>query len=433
MCSCDRPATARVNVALVFILASALWCFAVPRACLAATVEGKRCVVEYSGVLVDYAKAIAAIYDCACDGYKEIFGLDLPKSVTITVSTGAPETRLWNDGDRHIYLQLASDRDLNPDSGYFHIYGMCHEPGHIAMYSKLETVAGLPDGVGEGWAHYCGSLVLDYVFAKLGQNAWPVPHDYSWQGKARLIKGCGASEKDAMMTAACAFYAIGEKYGHDKVGYAMRSALNRKPKGTELMGLFAKAIDAVTNRKGSALIPDSVRRGKVVVEKPTVVLPGRAAPSGAVLYDDGWIGYDDDGEDGMRSIAGSGHAVEFHVKRGGTLKAVKLKGSRYGYPQSDSKFEIYIMDNQFNVIDSASLPFMEFAQRGQQLYWREFNLKGIKVPEDFIVLFSFDPTATDGVYVGYDANAHGHSYTALPAGHAKQFSEGDWMIRVKVE
>ena len=418
---------------LVLILAAAGLSLLAPQQCCAASIKGKYCTVQYEGVLVDYARALGAVYDCAWDGYKEILGIELPKRVTISVTTGAPSTRLWTDGDSYIYLELASDRDLAPDSGYFHIYGICHEAGHMAMYSKLETVSGLPEGVGEGWAHYCGSLVLDYVYSKLGQSVWPQPHDYSWQGKARLAKQCRDSEKDATMQAACAFYAIGERFRHITVGRAMRSALSRKPKGTDLMGLFAKGADALTEGKASALIPEEVRKGKLVATKEIVVLNDFPGATDAVSYDGGWLGYDDDTNDGLRSIAGSSHVVRFHVERGGALKAVKLKGSRYGMPESDSKFTLYITDAHFNVIDSVRLPFMEFAQRGELLYWREFALKGIKVPEDFAVLFDFNPTATDGIYVGYDKQAHGHSFTGLPEDVIQVFAEGDWMIRVQVE
>jgi hypothetical protein len=287
--------------------------------------------------------------------------------------------------------------------------------------------------VGPGWAHYCGSLVLDYVYSKLGQNAWPVPHDYSWQGEARLKKDCSASEKDALTTAAGAFYAIGKQYGHDTVGRAMRSALNREPKGSELMGLFAKAVNALTKGKAAALIPDTVRKGRIAPERAAIVLKEFPDPTQLVDYDGGWVGYDDDSADGMRSIAGSGHAVQFHLKRGGTLKSIQMKASRYGNPQSDSQFKIYIMDGHFKTIETVSLPYMSYEQRGEQLYWRELKLKAIKVPKDFTVLFSFSPTQTDGIYVGFDANARGHSFTALPDEPANVFADGDWMVRVKVE
>lgn len=423
----------RASLTLFILMVAAMYSLSHPGAAIAANATGTHCSVEYSGVLAEYAAALARIYDSAWDGYMTVFGIELPKNVVISVATGAAQTRLWNDGARRIHLDLVSDRDLQPDSGYFFIYGICQQAGMLALYSKVDNVTGLADGVGPGWAHYCGSLVLDYVYSKLGQGAWPVPHDYSWQGEARLKKDCGASEKDATLSAACAFYAIGKQYRHLTVGRAMRSALSRNPKGADLMGIFAKAIDTLTNGKASAMIPEAVRKGRVAHETPPVIPNGYSVPTHLYEYDDGWVGYDDDGADGMRSIASDGHAVQFHLKQGGTLKSIKLKASRYGKPQSDSQFTIYIMDEHFRTLAESCLPYMTFDQRGQQLYWREFKLKVIKVPKDFIVLLSFNPAQTDGIYVGFDATARGHSFTSLPGEPAQAFTDGDWMVRVKVE
>jgi hypothetical protein len=434
MLNCNRLASGmRVGRSLFTLVLAAICALNLPGVASASTATGMHCTVEYSGVLVNYATALAAIYDCAWDGYLAVFGIELPKNVVISVTTGAAQTRLWNDGARRIHLDLASDRDLQPDSGYFFIYGICQQAGMLAMYSKVDNVASLADGVGPGWAHYCGSLVLDYVYSKLGQNAWPAPYDYSWQGEARLKKDCGAAEKDATMAAACAFYAIGKQYRHLTVGRAMRSALSREPKGADLIAIFAKAIDTLTKGKASAMIPDAVRKGRVAHETPPVIPNGYSVPTHLFEYDGGWVGYDDDSADGMRSIAGDGHAVQFHLKHGGTLKSIKLKASRYGNPQTDSQFTIYIMNEQYRTIEKVSAPYMTYEQRGEDLYWREFKLKVIKVPKDFIVLFSFNPTQTDGIYVGFDKNARGHSFTALADEPAQAFTDGDWMVRVKVE
>jgi hypothetical protein len=197
--------------------------------------------------------------------------------------------------------------------------------------------------------------------------------------------------------------------------------------------LFAKAIDALAKGKASAMIPDAVRKGRIAPERAAIILKEFADATQLLAYDGGWAGYDDDSADGMRSIAGSGHAVQFHLKSGGTLKSIKLKASRYGFPQTDSQFSIYIMNEHYKTIETVSLPYMSYEQRGEQLYWREFKLKPIKVPKDFIVLFSFNPTQTDGIYVGFDANARGHSSTALPDEPVAVFTDGDWMVRVKVE
>lgn len=70
---------------------------------------------------------------------------------------------------------------------------------------------------------------------------------------------------------------------------------------------------------------------------------------------------------------------------------------------------------------------------GEPLYWVDFELVGVDVTEEFYLLFDFSPEATDGVYVGYDANSTGHSYMGNDASSLRNFRDGDWMIRGKVE
>jgi len=52
-----------------------------------------------------------------------------------------------------------------------------------------------------------------------------------------------------------------------------------------------------------------------------------------------------------------------------------------------------------------------------------------KLPSTFILCADFNPTRTKGVYVHYDSAGSGNSFTALPGGELKEFTDGDWMIR----
>jgi|GEM_PF-3167427 len=421
---------------MVVAACAAMVCAVLWDVCQAAdgVIEGQYCAVRYTGVDQSWAQALATVYDTAWQGYREAFGMKPPNDAIIQVTTGAEATRLWNDGDKYIFLDLRDIGDLRPSSGYLHVYGVCHEAGHLVMYSKLSSLAGLPAGVGEGWAHYAGSLVLDYVWAELGTAAWPEPHDYSAQGSGRLREQCSRTDKDADLLAACTFLAIGEQYGHRKVGWAMRGALTPEPRGDGLMGRFAEILDAQAGAGASELIPDSVRKSVIVPTREPIILDAPATVRTRASWSDeeGWLGYDDDHEDGMRSIAGSGHAVKFSCAGGGELAKVMLKGARYGYPQSDSSFRLSILDDTWREITFFEYPYMEFSQRGEPLYWVEFDGLGVAVPEEFYVAFDFSPSATDGVYVGYDAHSSGHSVTGLPGGGFSPFREGDWMMRVQL-
>lgn len=395
---------------------------------------GAHCKVTCDGVGQEYAAALGTVVDAAWDYYHTELTLNLPEQVLVQVRTGNDRTQLWTDGDRFIYLDLATPDDLDPNRGYFHVYGMCQQLGMISMYSGLSTTTGLPDGVGPGWAHYLGSLATDAVWEQYGAKVWPVPYDYSGNGTKRLRAGCAVAEKDAMTLAACTFLAIGDQYGQRKVCQTMKGALANEPAGDKLMGRFCTILDARVAKGASAMVPDAVRKTQLTPGGNLVVIP-RYTPTVHKVWTDaeGWHGYDDDNEEGMRSLAGGVHLVSFHVDGGGELKAVKIKGARYGYPNSDSNFILSVLDGDGNLIQALSLPFMEFEKRGEPLYWVELGTKGIVVPDDFYVMFDFRPTATDGVYVGYDADSTGHSYSGFSGGKAVPFSEGDWMIHVLVE
>jgi len=261
-------ATTQLAVVLSFL--------ALPLPAKAAQVTGEHCTVNYTGIDVAYAQALADVCDAAIDGFIATFALLPAEHVTIKAETGARETRLWTDGSSFIYLELARAADLDPGAGYYHIYGICQELGHMTMYSKLSTTAGLPDGVGEGWAHYTGSLVTDYVWSELGAGAWPQPDDYSISGSARLRGQCDQPGGDPVITAACTFLALSDKYTPKKIGQIMKGALAPEPAGNELMGRFARILDSRTEAGASALIPDSVRKTPIVPTGDLVVLPSTA-------------------------------------------------------------------------------------------------------------------------------------------------------------
>jgi hypothetical protein len=46
---------------------------------------------------------------------------------------------------------------------------------------------------------------------------------------------------------------------------------------------------------------------------------------------------------------------------------------------------------------------------------------------------SFNPAATKGVFVHYDAKSDGRSLTGLPGAAPRSFPRGDWLIRVHID
>jgi hypothetical protein len=78
--------------------------------------------------------------------------------------------RLFNDGQDRFVLSLTSVDQLQPPSksGIFHVYGLCHELGHLAMYRVIKRHEWLSTAAAEGWAHSVGSRLVDCVFAAEG-------------------------------------------------------------------------------------------------------------------------------------------------------------------------------------------------------------------------------------------------------------------------
>jgi len=408
----------------------------------------KPTVIEAPGVTVtltrvpeEYGRALVSILTEARREYEQTLGLKLPDTIRFdAVIDPEGSTRLWTDGQSCVYLTLTSKSQLGPPgSGAPHnVYGACHELGHIVMYSGLKSLMGLPAGVGEGWAHYAGSVVVDEVAGRLGDTIWPQPFDVrTEEGLGRLSRQTDGKEWDALdatTAAAKTFYEVEKRHGRATVGQAMARALDRSDRGLELMPAFVAALRELTgDQKAGDWIPETVL-------KPTVEwnVKERELPAG---FFDGlkpvpdetgtWLVYDDDKADGKRSIAGSGYAVLLERPEGEwTIDRVSVFGERYGAPEPpDEDFLIHICDEQFQPIAEIARPYstFELGEGG----WHDIAFDPVAAPTRFYVCVSFNPTATKGVYVYYDSDVgRSHSRVALPYSHVADVQGTfDWMIR----
>ncbi len=146
------------------------------------------------------------------------------------------------------------------------------------------------------------------------------------------------------------------------------------------------------------------------------------------------LALDDGKKSGQASIAGGGHAVRFTVDgEGWYVTSVRLHGARYGMPKPPKEnFRIWICDEQFKPIATFQFPYASFA-RGEAV-WKPFRVKPTRVPPKFIICLGFNPEATKGVFVSYDAEGSGSSLVGIPgSGDAKPYGRGDWLIRCTVE
>jgi hypothetical protein len=407
------------------------------------TIEKPGAVVRLTGIPKPYGEAFASILSEARREYAETFGLLVPSTVTLEAKLDPSRSvRLWTDGESHLFLTVESLDQLAPapKTGIFHIYGMCHELGHIAMYSRMKDQVGMPQGIGEGWAHYAGSVVVDGVAQRLGKEIWPTeyPDVASVEGTARLkrqTEGREWADLDPDSRAAKVFYELDRKHGTKALGQSLEKALARRPSGAELMPFFLEALRETTgDSKAGDWIPQSVLTAEVEWDTQerhpddSFFADAKTLPdeTGALIY------YDDGSNEGVLSTAGSGHAVFYQAPEGAwQLDAVQVFGSRYGTLEAPKEdFRIYVCDEDFKPIREFERPYGMF-ERGANR-WVEIPLEPVAVPHHSYVCLDFNPTATKGVYVAFDENVgHSHSRSALPYSHVADLKRKcDWMIRV---
>ena len=390
-------------------------------------------VVTYSGIDEKHAKAVAEVVQAARAAAVDEYGFDMPKTVSVSVTAGAKRARLFNDGHDRMYLSIRSSRDLRQPrySGIYNIYGFCHEVGHLAMYRVIRDHSWMTTAAAEGWAHYLGSVLVDLVYEKLGQEVWPDRYDYRGDGMARLkrqlaarpspiAKGAGQWMKLADIVGRKGLAPLLKAWGQAKVdpqdpAAALRKVLLASGKDDRL-GAWWNGVEAL-----------------FVVRRPKSGFAARTCNPGDLAGDAVELVCDDGKPAGKKSIAGSGHAVRFDVRGGDWyLTTVSIHGSRYGQPRPPREdFHVYLCDKELQQIADFPVPYGKFAWGRAQ--WLTIPVTPTQVPRQFIVCVSFNPTATKGVFVSRDAEAGGTSLTGLPGEPGRACSEGDWLIRAKVD
>jgi hypothetical protein len=71
--------------------------------------------------------------------------------------------------------------------------------------------------------------------------------------------------------------------------------------------------------------------------------------------------------------------------------------------------------------------------RAAQLDWIRIDIPPTRVPPEFNICLEFKPTASSGIYMGYDASTSGNSRVATPGQEGNAFSKGEWMIRPNLD
>lgn len=403
-------------------------------------VELPRVTVRYARFDEKYAEAFGKILEEALKVY-ELHGFKMPRKATLEAQIDRSSTKLWTDGESQMFLLLKSKELLAPSTstGVFNIYGMCHELGHIAMYRSMETLAGLPPGVGEGWAHYAGSVVVTEVAGRLGKSIWPEYYDIAEvEGIGRLRRAAAEAkpwdQMDATSRASLVFYRMETEYGRDKLAAAMTAALAERPTGKAIMPLLLAKLRTVTcNPTAADWVPESVLVPHLEWETKERH-PGDDFFADQRVEEDGaglWLFYDGGSMADKLSMSGAAQTVLFRLPGGSwQLDGMKLFSARYGAdepPQED--ISIYLCDESFNLLREVKVPYASFEKGDEK--WQKVLFPPVDSTRTFYLGVDFHATAEKGVYVGMDKGVkRSHSRIAMPYGQVSDMkTTADWMIR----
>ena len=420
-----------VFVGALFVLASVGQGAEGPR-----TYRSDHAVVFYTGIGEKYAKAIAEVAEAARAEVAAQHGLDMPETITVTVTadpSGRP--RLFTDGQDRMFLTVRSERDLRQPrySGIFHLYGICHEIGHLAMYRPIRRRGWMTTAAAEGWAHYMGSRLVDAVYEKKGRTLWPDPYDYRGDGMARLKRQLGYRPSETAKGAG-RWMKLAEIVGDKGIGPLFKAWQEAEVDPGDPGAALRRALLATHKDKAELLAAWwNVAEGPFVLKRPGSSFQARTVKPTELMGAGVERAHDDGKPAGKGSIAGGGHAVGFAVEGGSWyLTGVRIHGSRYGMPQPPREdFHVWLCDEEFKKVAEFSFPYASFA-RGQP-GWVALKVTPTEVPKKFIVCVGFNPTATKGVFVSRDAEGGGKSLTGLPGQPSRAMGSGDWLIRAVLD
>ncbi|MHC4744293.1 MAG: hypothetical protein ACYS8Z_20450 [Planctomycetota bacterium] len=392
-------------------------------------------VVAYSGIEAKYAEAIARTAEAARAIAVRQFGFDMPETIKITVRCDLRQkVRLFNDGNDRLYLTVRAAEDLSKpsESGVFHIYGICHEIGHLAMYRIIRDHSWVTSDGAEGWAHYLGARIVDGVYTLKKEELWPDRYNYLADGTARVKKQLARPYPSGSLKAVRLWIELGGIVGDKGIVSVFKAWAGTDIDPADPGAAIRKSLLAV---KADPRLEQWWNKAEtaLVFKRPKSGFAAQTAKSRDLAGQPIDLTYDDGRQSGKSSMAGGGHAVRFKIPGDSWyLTEVRIYGSRYGYPAPPKEdFHIWLCDSDFKTIADFPQPYAKFGRGDPR--WVGSTLRPTNVPSEFIVCVGFNPTGTKGVYVGYDESGSGNSISGLPGRAGRAFDKGDWMIRVTLD
>lgn len=392
-------------------------------------------VIQYQGIGSEYAEAIARVVNVSRELAAEQFGFDMPEIIHVTANVQAGQgARLFNDGQDRFNLTVGSKAMLRQPSqtGIFHLYGFCHEVGHLAMYRPIRDHSWLSGDAAEGWADYLGSRLVDGVFAREGKDLWPDRYDYLADGTARLKRQLAVPRRDGSPHPAGLWAELAEIVGDKGVAPIFRAWDQAAIDPADPAPALKKALLA-TNPDPRLAAWWAKAETPFTSKRPKSDFDASTTERGALKSKLIELAHDDGIKARQKSSAGTGHAVRFQAPGDDCyLTAVRLHGARYGSPAPPREdFHVWLCDAGFRTIADFPFPYSTFEYGVSK--WVTMNVRPTKVPRQFVIVVGFNPTATKGVFVSHDAEASGNSFYGLGGRRHGFFSEGDWLIRATVQ
>jgi hypothetical protein len=391
--------------------------------------------IKSAGISDAYANAIARTVEAARAVTIEQFGFDMPETIRVSaIASPGRGTRLFTDGNDRINLTVPSEDKLRRPAvtGTFHLYGLCHEIGHLAMYRVIQQRPWLNSSAAEGWAHYAGSRIVDAVYAREGEKLWPDTYNYLEDGMARLRKQLATPKPPLTVQAAGLWQSLAEILG-DKGLAPLFSAWAKAQVDESRPGIGLGNALFIQGDKDKLDGWWQKAQPVLLVSRPKSDFAAQSKAAGQLKTPPKELAKDDGVSAGKSSVAGSGHAVRFDAPGTNSyLSAVRVFGSRYGQSQPPREnASIWLCDAGFMKIAEFPCPYASFA-RGQPK-WVTIPVKPTQVPQEFVVCVGFNPTGTKGVFVHYDGGGSRASFLTLPRGKGRPFDKGDCMIRALIQ
>jgi beta-lactamase regulating signal transducer with metallopeptidase domain len=259
-----------------------------------------------------------------------------------------------------------------------------------------------------------------------------------------LRSGCRAPDYAEHLLHVAAGAQTGLPLGSTVIGMAWRSRLEVRLRailddGRNRLGPTCCSAAGCMVLVGSLAYPLAVLRSEPPTERavdgPVAAENPFLAPPIAVRKGLGALpvrlSYVDNTSEGVRSIAGSGHAVKYRRPADGKyLMAVEIFAHRYGHftaPAED--FHVYVLDEKRKLIQALPFPYSRIEWGFPR--WYTLALPAVEVPGEYYVALAFNPHRTKGIYLGLDESVErSHSYIGRPTTGFEPVGEKfDWMVR----